>query len=177
MLSMDRVFAAFCFLPMTTYMWASFLCNHNRAGWAFLPLMVLTLLLVILRAPEPSICSYALIVQAVIGLFIGIAYFSACHFGGGQLTLCKSNLKNTATALEMYATDNDGRYPGELAALTPNYLKNIPNCPSAQEDTYSFSYLRRGEHFTLYCSGHNHAEANTPANYPQYSSLAGLVER
>ena len=29
----------------------------------------------------------------------------------GQLTACKSNLKNIATALEMYSTDNSGQYP------------------------------------------------------------------
>ena len=29
----------------------------------------------------------------------------------GQLTACKSNCKNLATALEMYASDNGGRYP------------------------------------------------------------------
>ncbi len=48
----------------------------------------------------------------------------------GLLKSCQSNLKNLATALEMYSTDNVGRYPEELALLTPRYLKLIPACPS-----------------------------------------------
>lgn len=97
----------------------------------------------------------------------------------GQLTSCQSNLKNTATALEMYSTDSVGRYPRDLGPLTPNYLKIIPNCPSAQRDTYSESYRVAADPdaFTLYCSGANHSAANTPVNFPQYSSFQGLVER
>lgn len=98
---------------------------------------------------------------------------------GGPSTACKSNLKNTATALEMYSTDNQGLYPRSLGQLTPNYLKIIPNCPTAQRDTYSESYrVATGpDAFTLYCSGFNHSAANTPVNYPQYSSFEGLIER
>ena len=36
----------------------------------------------------------------------------------GQLTACKSNLKNVGTALEMYAVDHNGRYPTQLTLLT-----------------------------------------------------------
>ena len=42
------------------------------------------------------------------------------HGTGGQLTACKSNLKNFGTALEMYATDHSGRMPPSAALLTPN---------------------------------------------------------
>lgn len=163
-------------------------------------------------------------------------------------TSCKSNLKNTATALEMYSVDNHGYYPANLAQLTPNYLKIVPNCPSTGSDTYSASYLShcrplevsrvwcphheaslpdpRCQHkldhlqdlsraystrtgqpapsleslvdsppsllcptgggyelttfeaaFTVFCAGKNHESSNTPANYPQYSSSQGLIER
>ncbi len=97
----------------------------------------------------------------------------------GQLTSCKSNLKNAATALEMYSTDNTGRYPNNLGLLTPNYLKIIPNCPSAQADTYTAAYTSttNPDAFTFFCNGTNHSAANTPANYPQYSSYQGLIER
>lgn len=60
----------------------------------------------------------------------------------GQLTACKSNLKNIGTGLEMYSTDYGGRYPTSLAQLTPNYLKTLPQCPTAGRDTYSASYVR-----------------------------------
>ena len=52
----------------------------------------------------------------------------------GQVTACKSNLKNIATALEMYSTDYGGRFPTAIAsggALTPNYLRTLPTCPAA----------------------------------------------
>lgn len=97
----------------------------------------------------------------------------------GQLTSCKSNLKNTATALEMYSTDNTGLYPAGLGGLTPNYLKIIPNCPSTQADQYTGAYTAatNPDAFTLFCQGTNHSAANTPTDYPQYSSYSGLIER
>ncbi len=59
----------------------------------------------------------------------------------GSLTSCKSNLKNIATALEMYASDFGGRYPPGLEQLTVgNYLKLVPTCPSAGKMTYTDSY-------------------------------------
>ena len=102
----------------------------------------------------------------------------------GQLTACKSNLKNMATSLEMYSTDSAGHYPNQAAGaglqkLTPNYLKIIPNCPSVQSDTYSASYTfaTTPDAYTVQCSGttwHTAAGIMT-AQYPQYSSYSGLV--
>ncbi|CAN0409467.1 unnamed protein product, partial [Phaeothamnion confervicola] len=53
---------------------------------------------------------------------------------------CKSNLKNLATALEFYSTDNAGRYPNSISKIVPGYLKTLPLCPSAGTDSYSGSY-------------------------------------
>ena len=105
----------------------------------------------------------------------------------GQATACKSNLKNIATACEMYAQDNSGRYPGSGGALgaiynlTPNYLKSVPTCPSTGAST---SYVNGGftiatspDAYTLLCMGSNHTGAGYSANYPQYTSAQGLVER
>ena len=61
--------------------------------------------------------------------------------GQGQLTACKSNLKNIGTGLEMYSTDWSGRYPEDIDAITPDYLVRIPECPSAGTDTYSATCL------------------------------------
>ena len=99
----------------------------------------------------------------------------------GQLTACKSNLKNLATSLEMYSTDNAGHYPSPAAnmdKLTPNYLKIIPQCPSAQSNTYSAAYLFATvpDAYTVDCNGQYHTAAGiNAANYPQYSSYSGLV--
>lgn len=98
----------------------------------------------------------------------------------GQTTACKSNLKNIATALEMYATDHEGRYPERLAQLIPgNYVKCIPTCPTAGYDTYSRSYraLEKPDHFALCCTGSFHAKASLAANYPAYTSEEGLLLR
>ena len=98
----------------------------------------------------------------------------------GQLTACKSNVKNLATSLEMYSTDNAGHYPANnnVTLLTPNYLKIIPQCPSAQSSTYSSQYTSNTvpDAYTIGCSGQYHTAAGVnSANYPQYSSYSGLL--
>lgn len=105
---------------------------------------------------------------------------------GTGFLFCVSNLKNTGTALEMYATDNTGEFPQSLKSLTPNYLKTIPTCPSAGADTYSGGYaasrslLSNGKPvgaYTVVCSGANHTRrGNVPPNFPQYTSTQGLIE-
>ena len=117
----------------------------------------------------------------------------------GQLTVCKSNCKNLATALEMYATDNAGCYPASLSMLTTNYLRAIPECPTAGKETYSSSYkfevARRDkagkvvsgrDYFEFCCSGDNHKEAFTgmeggfsgsTQNLPACNSIKGVIER
>lgn len=114
----------------------------------------------------------------------------------GQLTACKSNEKNIATALEMYASDFGGLYPANLAILTNKnpkfaYLRTIPTCPAAGKDTYSATYkmsaakrdpktgkaLSGVDRFTFHCSGHHHKAADGPANKPAYDSETGLMER
>ena len=104
----------------------------------------------------------------------------------GQLTACKSNCKNIATALEMYASDNSGRYPtnGVFASqlTNGNYLKTIPTCPAVGSDTYDSPYNSTAtpDGFSFYCSGNNHGKAYTgfaadATNYPQYDGDVGLL--
>lgn len=100
---------------------------------------------------------------------------------GGQLTACKSNLKNIGTACEMWSTDNAGKYPPNIGVLSPNYLRAIPQCPAAERDTYSASYaLRKGsggfEIYEIYCSGANHTSVSVPSDYPRYNGEVGLIE-
>ena len=97
----------------------------------------------------------------------------------GQFTACKSNLKNIGTALEMYSTDASGRYPTALTILTPNYLKNIPTCPSAGAATYTGGYTAASnpDAYTVVCTGTNHKAVDASAAYPQYNSVQGLIEK
>lgn len=93
-----------------------------------------------------------------------------------QLTGCKENLKNMATAVELYSNEY-GNYPdvGALHLLTPNLLTKIPTCPATGVDTYSTSYASVKTFYTICCGGTNHlGAAVNVANFPQYSSYSGL---
>lgn len=104
----------------------------------------------------------------------------------GQLTACKSNLKNIGTALEMYSTDWSGKYPTATAAtLTPNYLKTIPQCPAISSNTYvaAFGSGALGntqsyrDYYIVSCTGENHLAVSVTGDYPAYNGIQGLIER
>lgn len=122
--------------------------------------------------------SGSLLLVGAVGAAVAVPNFVRAR-GQGQLTACKSNQKNIATACEMYATDFGGRYPERLSGLTPNYLRTIPECPAAGADTYSATYQMSAspDMFSLYCQGENHVNVGVPANYPQYNGYSGLIER
>lgn len=102
----------------------------------------------------------------------------------GQLTACKSNLKNIGTAMEMYSTDWSGKYPAgaALTSLTPNYLKTLPKCPAANSMTY-VSNTSTGntkgykDYYYVSCNGANHTAVDVSGNYPAYNGIVGLIER
>lgn len=102
----------------------------------------------------------------------------------GQLTACKSNLKNLATALEMYREDHQGRLPGSLEELTgPKYLTVLPTCPSyGWQPSYSYRVRpgKAGMEYEMMCLG-NHENAYTgfdgdKRGLPQYRSQDGLID-
>lgn len=104
----------------------------------------------------------------------------------GQLTACKSNLKNIGTACEMYSTDWAGKYPTALGTrITPNYLKIVPDCPAAGTDTYTSTYVTTAaynaagfsDYYFLACGGTIHSSLSVPSSYPQYDGISGLIER
>lgn len=119
----------------------------------------------------------------LVGLLI-LPNFIRCR-NQGQLTACKSNLKNIGTALEMYSTDWSGHYPRNLATLTPNYLKTIPECPRAGRATYRLTIglnapLNDGpfeDYYLVECMGESHTNVSVPANYPKYTGIEGLIDR
>jgi len=104
----------------------------------------------------------------------------------GQLAACESNLKNIATALEMYATDFSGDYPSTISLLTDTsattaggaYMKAIPNCPSITTSPYSYTYNSTPDNFTLNCGGSSAHIATgtvcTSGNWPQYTPGEGV---
>ncbi len=87
---------------------------------------------------------------------------------------CQSNLKRIATALEMYATDNAGRYPQSLTQISPQYLE-LPQCPAASSDTYKAGYkVGPGDKFQVCCLGESHNRAGVIPDHPSFDSEAGL---
>ncbi len=104
----------------------------------------------------------------------------------GQLTACKSNLKNIGTAMEMYSTDWSGKYPSAITALTPNYLKTIPLCPAAGLDTYTANFqtgtgapgnTTYQDYYYVSCTANTHQSVNVSGAYPAYNGVVGLIER
>lgn len=91
---------------------------------------------------------------------------------------CGVNLRNIATALQLYANDNGQQYPPALSNLVPNYLQSLAKCPEASgADTYSPSYQfsQQPSTFTIYCAGSFHvATMNVQPNQPYYYFGIGL---
>ncbi len=127
-----------------------------------------------------------------IGVFL--FYSLACfvfipNFGraraSGQFAACESNLKNIATALEMYATDNEGYYPPSLEYLTKgdkngdvyigNRVKAMPECPVSLTG-YKYVFSSKPNNFTLCCGVENsHSAIGCPEGcWPQYTPGRGL---
>jgi hypothetical protein len=131
---------------------------------------------------EPELNRYHLLAGAVVGALMlvpGLAEDQPPSVDTRDLTSCKSNLKTIGLGLEMYSTDNSGYYPTQLGSLTPKYLRIIPVCPAAGQDTYSASYRMSTEPdaYEYCCQGQAHKAAQVPANHPRYDSTNGLTER
>lgn len=105
----------------------------------------------------------------------------------GQLTACKSNLKNIGTAMEMYSTDWAGKYPAAIGQLEPNYLKTMPECPAAGSDTYSGNFVTGAtaptnpqgfqDYYYISCVTDTHKAVDVTGAYPAYDGIVGLIER
>ena len=69
-----------------------------------------------------------MIVVAIIGVIAAILIPNFLHARAqSQTAACESNLKNIATALEEYATDNNGQYPPAGAPVDANLFGGATN--------------------------------------------------
>ena len=118
----------------------------------------------------------------------------------GQLAACESNIKNIATALEMYATDNKGYYPPSLDRIAVEsgtfrpMMDKIPLCPARYDwdnklynkirppdksPHYLYTVSGNFDNFTLCCNTpniHRRIKKGTRNDcWPQYSSQCGLL--
>ena len=119
-----------------------------------------------------------LLVTVVIGCVVAFGVVPSVreYRGRKALTNCRANQKNIGTALEMYSSDNGGRFPSHLQQVLGAYLKVVPTCPSAGTDTYSrgFASASNPDAYTVVCHGQHHAPFKG-AGYPQYTSTQGLI--
>lgn len=96
-------------------------------------------------------------------------------FYRAQLSGCQSNLRNIATALQIYHADNQD-YPDNLEVLAPKYMPKMPQCPTAGRDTYSKGYAvsKNPPQYTISCHGNNHTLTGLKENEPFYTLDSGL---
>ncbi|MDQ7826353.1 MAG: serine/threonine-protein kinase [Candidatus Eremiobacteraeota bacterium] len=163
---------------------AFFLGEKQKGGECLFYLIGLALILCFLwHLGHVAGCRMTLF-ETVLGLFM-LAFLAAILVPGnlragaqGRLTQCKVNLKNIGTALELYSTHNQGRYPSSLEKVVPSYLESIPTCPEARKSTYSYMVTVIPDSYTVYCDGEYHTGVMGPskANYPQYDAVQGLID-
>ena len=123
------------------------------------------------------------VVLVVLGVFVAPSYKRARLDRDFQF--CKENLKDIGAALDKYGKDSSGKFPSSLEALTPNYLKTLPECPAAGRTTYSIQVgpnapsnkEKSEEYYYVECQGGNHTGVSVTGNFPAYNFTDGLIER
>lgn len=138
---------------------------------------------------KPSDSSRLYLAFAIIGIALVLGAILVPNYFRAQarssMTACKSNVKNIGTAIEMYVEDHKGANPSELAQLTPNYLKSLPECPAAGYANYVLSVGKDApmnstgdaQYYFIACKGENHTGVAITGDYPAYSAAQGLIER
>lgn len=89
-----------------------------------------------------------------------IGYIIKSRRTPGQLTACRSHMKEVAIALELYASENGGHYPKSLEELVRvKYVQQLPTCPAAQKMTYTdYRVATRPDSFSFSCVGDHHRQ-------------------
>jgi hypothetical protein len=137
------------------------------------------------RPSRPTISLFAVLALlfgtalGAFGLFLYLA--NNTEIGRPQnLARCSSHLSRIGTALEIYKKDH-GDFPKSQYELVPDYLEQLPICPSAQRMTYRTSFgpelvpnTEVPDYFLVECCGHNHKGAQVAPNSPSLDSLTGL---
>jgi type II secretion system protein G len=131
-----------------------------------------------------------MIVVAIIAILVSILVPNFIRARAqAQTAACEANLKEIATALELYQTDND-RYPTSGTVnqadtdLAP-YLKQIPVDPAAGPSAYySYTVTSPGTSnasYTIVCPGTHdpgtlqNITPNTSFTHIQYASASGFA--
>jgi len=117
-----------------------------------------------------------MVILAVLAMLILPSYVRARS--RGRLSACETNLRNMASALEVYSTENDRHFPASLTNLTPTYIQSVPTCPSAGSGTpyvQGFVSMSNPSAYTLTCKGSWHTDLGLPEDAPSFHYGTGLV--
>ena len=129
-----------------------------------------------------------LIASALFIVFFWIAVVISPPIYIFNRTSVKSDLKNIGTALEMYLSAHNQKYPVRLPELTPDYLKVIPdlgrNTPDGVIKYYEKKYGIECHYgyevnndipgYTIHCYSFPNYEE--PSKHLMYTSKEGLLE-
>ncbi|MEQ8169821.1 MAG: DUF3352 domain-containing protein, partial [Candidatus Eremiobacterota bacterium] len=87
-----------------------------------------------------------------------------------KLNKCKEDIYSTGNALDIYYEVNKS-YPKELKELVPDYMENLPQCPS--EGIYEYKTEQENQAFLLECCENAHVEAGLAGKNPSYRGEKG----
>lgn len=117
-----------------------------------------------------------MVIVAVLAMLILPSYVRARS--RGRLSACETNLRNVASALEVYSTENGKHFPTALTDLAPTYIQSVPTCPSAGNGTayiQGFTSKTNPSAYTLSCKGAWHRDLGLPEDAPAFHYGTGLV--
>lgn len=134
----------------------------------FISILILLLLSIASKKSIIAILMAAVII--ITGLLMAPSYIQKNV--KSRYDLCYSNLRNIGTAMEMYSCDNQGRYPHNLGAITPGYMKTLPTCPVARKITYLYTRTQVPDCYTVWCNGNYHKSARE-GRTPEYDANQG----
>ncbi len=107
-----------------------------------------------------------------------------------RLTACKSNLKNISTAVETYANDWDGLYPGGtgglssaleiktgqpsgIGALQDDYIQKVTKCPTTKTNYYF--HQSQSVRYWIYCAAAKKLNISGVAKHVKNNKKGGPI--
>ncbi len=138
---------------------------------------------------HPTIIELFIILAIITALGLSLLPGFQCADASQHHSICLSNLRNIAAALEMYAEDNEGHYPPSLDYLTRNYkdgpyMMKLPVCAHHQS-SYGYNFNSGPDNFTIWCAKPESHRTYRFYTYdlmpegecwPQYSPGEGIIQ-
>lgn len=141
------------------------------------------------KRPRISIFHFLVLITGLV-LGVGLAWWNADLFvpeylegrRPGRVSACAANLTRIGIAIEAYSKEH-GMLPESQYDLVPDYLKKLPDCPSAHRMSYRTSFgpyagnnkSADPHYFLVECCGENHKGALMAPDFPTYDSNVGLM--